>query len=167
MKHRFKSLAERTAVLSEEGIFLEEYMIRREVFIAGSGEDAVYAELDRRIAVTRRVLVKGLETPGVPGPALPGGLRKPSPPRSAAFPAAGSSGIVPGVIWVCRDVREEASRFSGNFSFFPCPYVRAAGTLIVRTAILAGAEGGCRAERGAAEAKAACAPGAVRKGAFW
>jgi L-serine dehydratase len=204
MKYRFHTYAELSAILEGEGLSAEAYAVKREAFIAGSSEEAVYAELDRRIGVTRQALIKGLETPqhsrsgltrgaAVAFGASSRGLIRDGLYRRAiayalainevnacggkvvSFPTAGSSGVVPGVIWAWQDERagQAGSGVEGALlpfappSLVPPPYdgglrgafliAGIAGVLIAQGATLAGAEGGCQAECGAAGAMAACA----------
>ncbi|MDR1949696.1 MAG: L-serine ammonia-lyase, iron-sulfur-dependent, subunit alpha [Spirochaetaceae bacterium] len=207
MKYRFLTYTELAAILEEEGLSPEAYAVKREAFIAGISEDAVYAELDRRIAVTRRALIKGLESPQFSRSGLTRGAAAvfaASPRRLirddlyrravtyalsinevnacggkvVSFPTAGSSGIVPGVIWAWWDSRVKDAELEPGIGetaadkkplppFFPPPYderlrgafliAGLAGVLIAQGATLAGAEGGCQAECGAAGAMAACA----------
>jgi L-serine dehydratase len=90
--------------------------------------------------------------------------------KVVSFPTAGSSGIVPGAIWAWWDGGAEgAGPAPGAGSLPRCdppydPQLRGAfliaalaGVLIAQGATLAGAEGGCQAECGAAGAMAACA----------
>ncbi|MDR2742204.1 MAG: L-serine ammonia-lyase, iron-sulfur-dependent, subunit alpha [Treponema sp.] len=92
--------------------------------------------------------------------------------RIVSFPTAGSSGIVPGAIWAWWDLRRGGIRDGegpeiGEIEPWAPPYdqnLRAAflvaslaGILIAQEATLAGSEGGCQAECGAAGAMAACA----------
>jgi L-serine dehydratase len=92
--------------------------------------------------------------------------------RIVSFPTAGSSGIVPGAIWAWWDLRREGApnpegREIGEPEPLAPPYERSlreaflvsslAGILIAQEATLAGSEGGCQAECGAAGAMAACA----------
>jgi L-serine deaminase len=69
---------EKLAGLQEcgQGFTYEIITVKRESFISGQSEDAVIRELDRRIAVTRASIVKGLTLPGFAprslSPALPG-----------------------------------------------------------------------------------------------
>jgi L-serine dehydratase len=199
MKYRFLTYAELAAILQEEGISAEAYAVKREAFIAGISEEGVYAELDRRIAVTRRALVKGLETPQHSRSGLTRGAAAAFAASSrrlvhdglyrraiayalsinevnacggkvVSFPTAGSSGIVPGAIWAWWDGRagEPApSAGTGPLPGYEPPFdprlrgaflvAALAGVLIAQGATLAGAEGGCQAECGAAGAMAACA----------
>ncbi|MDR2485255.1 MAG: L-serine ammonia-lyase, iron-sulfur-dependent, subunit alpha [Treponema sp.] len=95
--------------------------------------------------------------------------------KIVSFPTAGSSGIVPGAIWAWWDTKEAEKRPSNQETsaglppFCEPPYaplVRGAfliasltGAVIAQGATLAGSEGGCQAECGAAGAMAASALG--------
>jgi L-serine dehydratase len=133
MKYRFHSFVELAEILQTEHLTLEEYALKREAFIRGIPESAVYEELDRRIAVTRRSLITGLREPqfsrsaltrgaaaafyGAPRRLVRDGLFRRAPAyalsinevnacggKIVAFPTAGSSGIVPGAIWAWWDM---------------------------------------------------------------
>lgn len=73
--------------------------------------------------------------------------------RIVAAPTAGSAGVLPGVLFALRELRdasdEELNRGVANAA--------AIGMLITRMATVSGAEGGCQAEVGAASAMAASA----------
>jgi L-serine dehydratase len=200
MKYRFHTFAELEANLREENLPVEDYAVKREAFMAGIAESAVYRELDRRIAVTRASLIKGLAFPQVSRSGLTRGaaaafagaerkLVEDSLYRRAAsyalainevnacggkivsFPTAGSSGIVPGLIWAWWDSQagktEPAAVSPAVPPMLDPPYdprLRGAfliasltGVLIAQGATLAGSEGGCQAECGGAGAMAACA----------
>lgn len=138
MKYRFSTFSELSSILVAEGLEAPEFAIRREAFLAGRPEAEIISELDRRIAVTRSSLSKGLGTPQrsrsglTAGAAVAyaksrrrvagGGLL----PRAVAyslavnevnacggkvvsFPTAGSSGIAPGAIWAWWDERAGTS----------------------------------------------------------
>jgi L-serine dehydratase len=202
MKFRFHTFAELEANLREGGVSLEEYAVKREAFTAGIPESVVYDELDRRIAVTRSSLIKGLESPQCSRSGLTHGaavafagsgrgLVKDGLFRRAvsyalainevnacggkivSFPTAGSSGIVPGVIWAWWDAQAAEGGVVGQNSQLGVPpmveppyppklrgaFLAASltGVLIAQGATLAGSEGGCQAECGGAGAMAACA----------
>ncbi|MDR2029179.1 MAG: L-serine ammonia-lyase, iron-sulfur-dependent, subunit alpha [Treponema sp.] len=199
MKFRFHTFADLEAILREGGISPEDYAVKRESFISGLPEENVRAELDRRIAVTRQSLIRGLETPqhsrsgltrgaaaafagGQKGLVRDGLFRRAIAyalsinevnacgGKVVAFPTAGSSGIVPGVIWAWWDHKSgQGQPEAGIFPLSPYeppfdPRLRGAfllaslaGVLIAQGASLSGAEGGCQAECGAAGAMAACA----------
>ncbi|MDR3147069.1 MAG: L-serine ammonia-lyase, iron-sulfur-dependent, subunit alpha [Treponema sp.] len=196
MKYRFHTFAELEANLREGDLQVEDYAVKREAFIAGITEAAVYGELDRRIAVTRASLIKGLESPQLSRSGLTRGaavafagaerrLVNDDLFRRAAsyalainevnacggkivsFPTAGSSGIVPGLIWAWWDSRGGGGSGPGVPPMLNGPYdprLRGAflvasltGVLIAQGATLAGSEGGCQAECGGAGAMGACA----------
>jgi L-serine dehydratase len=191
MKFNFYSFAELAAIMNEQKIAIEDYAIKREAFICGFSENAVLAEIDRRIIITRDALERGLKNPQHSKSGLTKGAavafntarrrliqdslyRKALSfalainevnacgGRIAAFPTAGSSGIVPGIIWAWWDTKSDTQPFSVSL---PVPdKLRGAflvagltGILISQSASLSGAEGGCQAECGSAGAMAACA----------
>jgi L-serine dehydratase len=197
MKYRFHTFLELEAILQSGRMPVEEYAVKREAFISGLSEAAVYGELDRRIAVTRNSLIKGLETPQHSRSGLTQGAAvvfagaerrlihddlfrravayalsinevNACGGKIVSFPTAGSSGIVPGVIWAWWDSRRSTETPpSGIPPMLDPPYdpkLRGAflvssltGVLIAQGATLAGSEGGCQAECGGAGAMAACA----------
>ncbi|MDR1863459.1 MAG: L-serine ammonia-lyase, iron-sulfur-dependent, subunit alpha [Treponema sp.] len=143
MKFRFHNFAELREILHTEKISAPRYALEREAFITGSSVEAATAELDRRIEVTRRALVKGLQNPqlsrsGLTRGAAPAfansertlvgdGLYRRSAAyalavnevnacggRIVSFPTAGSSGIVPGTIWAWWDIRREGGQKGEN-----------------------------------------------------
>lgn len=202
MKFRFLSYIELESILAESALSAESYAIKREAFISGRSEGDIEGELDRRIAVTRAALEKGLGE----AQRSRSGLTEGSAVKVAtsarrlvgdglfsraiayslavnevnacggkvvSFPTAGSSGIVPGAIWAWWDERGPIAQASPPP---PLPSAPAApkqpfderlrgaflnaslvGVLIAQGATLAGAEGGCQAECGAAGAMAAAA----------
>ena len=79
--------------------------------------------------------------------------------KVVAFPTAGSSGIVPGAIWAWWDVRGPGAGETPYDDRLRGAFLNASlvGVLIAQGATLAGAEGGCQAECGAAGAMAAAA----------
>ncbi|OHE61055.1 MAG: serine dehydratase [Treponema sp. GWA1_62_8] len=206
MKFRFLSFDELAEIVESEPIDAESFALKREAFISGKTEAGIEAELDRRIAVTRKALIRGLGEPqrsrsgltdgaavklaAFPSPLVRDGLFARALRYSLAinevnacggkvvsFPTAGSSGIVPGSIWAWWDSRaSRASRTpsadpdaSGVPAALDPPYdpllrgaflnASLAGILIAQGATLAGSEGGCQAECGAAGAMAAAALG--------
>lgn len=207
MKYRFHNLTELIEILKAEQIPIEEYALKREAFIWGIPESAIQDEIDRRIAVTRRSLIKGIAEPQrsrsglVQGAAVSffGAKRQfihnrlfrrtaayalsineinACGGKIAAFPTAGSCGIVPGAVWAWWDTfHDDAGPETAETEGLPLempemfeppydPRLRGAflissltGVLIAQRATLAGAEGGCQAECGCAGAMAACALG--------
>jgi L-serine dehydratase len=132
MKFRFHSFSEMKEILDSETLTPEEYAIKREAFIRGQGEDVILGEIDRRIAITRASVIKGLKDPQYSRSGLTQGaavafynserrIIKDEFYRRAvayslainevnacggkivAFPTAGSSGIVAGAIWAWWD----------------------------------------------------------------
>jgi len=201
MKYRFLSFTDLASILREEGLTLEAYALARESFISGKGETAVIDELERRIWITRASLDLGISvaqcslsglTQGAAVKFAASGRRlvrddlftraisyslavnevNACGGKVVAFPTAGSSGIIPGVLWAWWDTHgpgtvnpSTGSQGSGNpqsdviggieklrGAFLNASMV---GVLIAQSATLAGAEGGCQAECGAAGAMAA------------
>jgi L-serine dehydratase len=132
MKFRFHSFQEMAEILRAEQISVEDYAIKREAFFSGQSEDAVLHELDRRIAITRNSIIKGLADPQYSRSDLTHGAAvaffrtqkrfiqdglyrrtvayalavnevNACGGKIVAFPTAGSSGIVPGAIWAWWD----------------------------------------------------------------
>jgi L-serine dehydratase len=192
MKFNFHSLTELLDILKAEQIDLAAYALKRELFLSGQGEEAVLAELDRRIAVTRASIDRGIAEAQYSKSGLVKGSAAAyhaAPARFihddlynrtityalavnevsacggkiVAFPTAGSSGIVPGTIWAWIDSRSLPD--AGRQTLLRAAFFAAAitGALIAQRADLAGAEGGCQAECGAAGAMAACALSLLEK----
>jgi len=188
MTYRFSSFAELAALLQDAGIDAESYAVRREAFVSGRSEEAVLAELDRRIAVTRAALDRGRAEPQRSLSGLTDGAAVKFASRAralvadelhsraigyalavnevnacggkvVAFPTAGSSGIVPGAIWAWWDSRGPGTVDAPYDERLRGAFLNASlvGVLIAQGATLAGAEGGCQAECGAAGAMAAAA----------
>jgi L-serine dehydratase len=134
MKFRFHGFSEMSEILLQERISAEEYAVKREELISGQGGEAILNELDRRIAVTRAAIIKGLTEPQHSRSGLTRGaasaffyrerrfidnelFRRTAAYALAinevnacggkivAFPTAGSSGIVSGAIWAWWDTR--------------------------------------------------------------
>lgn len=132
MKFRFNGFTEMSEILSLERISAEDYAVKREAFISGTSEDAILNETDRRIAVTRASIIKGLSEPQYSRSGLTKGAAaaffrserrlvkddlfrrtvayalavnevNACGGKIVAFPTAGSSGIVPGAIWAWWD----------------------------------------------------------------
>ncbi|AEJ18593.1 L-serine ammonia-lyase, iron-sulfur-dependent, subunit beta [Gracilinema caldarium] len=207
MKYQFSTLKELYEILESERLTIDEYLLQREAFLSGKNLELVIAELDRRIAITRQALIRGLSEPQQSRSGLTQGaayrylrssnriVRDPFFHRTVAyalsinevnacggkivaFPTAGSSGIVPAVIWAYWDsfVPEESKAATETNSetrvisvprSLDPPYSRSlrsafliaslVGIFIAQGATLAGAEGGCQAECGSAGAMAAAA----------
>ncbi|MFQ3547943.1 MAG: L-serine ammonia-lyase, iron-sulfur-dependent, subunit alpha [Termitinemataceae bacterium] len=206
MNYQFSTIQELQDILESEGLEFDGYLIQREAFITNKSQDQVLCELDRRISVTRAALIRGLSEPQISRSGLTQGaafacfenrtwlVRDPFFQRViayalainevnacggkiVAFPTAGSSGIVPGVLWAWWDTFAEPKSPSSPesdslvFPFLPGPLeppyerrLRGAflmasliGIVIAQGASLAGAEGGCQAECGSAGAMAAAA----------
>jgi L-serine dehydratase len=184
VKTRFHTVQDLASVLESENLPLGGYLVAREAFIQGKTVDEVNAELDRRIQITRAALDRGLSAPQLSFSGLTRGnaVRLAAPEKAIvtdpfytraiayalavaevnacggrviSFPTAGSCGIVPGTLWAFRDTRPSGeeiddARFREAFLVASC-----VGILIAERATLAGAEGGCQAECGAAGAMAA------------
>ncbi len=202
MKFRFLSYKELESILAESGLGAEDYALKREAFISGRSEAEIEVELDRRIAVTRTALEKGLAEAQRSRSGLTDGaaVKVASSTRRlvadglvsraisyslavnevnacggkvVSFPTAGSSGIVPGAIWAWWDERGPSAREAPPPPLPAVPpspaqpydarlrgaFLQASlvGVLIAQGSTLAGAEGGCQAECGAAGAMAAAA----------
>ncbi|MDR2394265.1 MAG: L-serine ammonia-lyase, iron-sulfur-dependent, subunit alpha [Treponema sp.] len=198
MQFRFHTFSELEAILQAENIPAPAYGIKREAFMSGVPEEEILTEIDRRIAVTRNALSKGIENPQHSRSGLTKAaavafassarhlIRDELFTRSLAyalainevnacggkvvsFPTAGSSGIVPGLIWAWWDTRENRAPTGAFSRVHPGspPYdsrlrdafvvASLTGVIIAQGATLAGSEGGCQAECGAAGAMAACA----------
>ena len=142
MKFKFDNLNELLEILNspeEESapISAPDYVIKREAFISGLGEEAVLEKLDKRIAVSRASLIKGLTIPQFSSSGLTRGAAaafynsekklmddglfrrsisyalainevNAAGGKIVAFPTAGSSGIVSGAIWAWWDVKNKA-----------------------------------------------------------
>jgi len=203
MKYQFSNLKELEDILQTERLDFDVYLLHREAYLSNKSLETVSAELDRRIAITRQALIRGLTEPQRSRSGLTKGaaydyLRNSSRiitdpffhravayalsvnevnacgGRIVAFPTAGSSGIVPGVIWAYWDtfvlgtpMPEVGNSLLSEPQSLDPPYdrpLRAAflmavlvGIFIAQGATLAGAEGGCQAECGSAGAMAAAA----------
>ena len=201
MKYRFVSFTDLASILEEEGLTLESYGLARESFISGKTEAAVTEELERRIWITRASLDQGLRVAqhSLSGLTQGAAVKFAASKRRlvgdglftraisyslavnevnacggkvVAFPTAGSSGIIPGVLWAWWDTRGPGASTTGTVSKgagspqscagagiekLRGAFVNASivGVLIAQSATLAGAEGGCQAECGAAGAMAA------------
>jgi L-serine dehydratase len=183
MNWLFSTAAELLARASEAGLSLPDFLVARESFHSGVSAEASRKEVARRIRITRQSLDAGLSRPqrsfsGLTDGAAArlaaapvGGAADPlfrlalayalavnevnaTGGRIVAFPTAGSSGVVPGVLWAYRDARRpemdaDSKPFQDAFLV-----ASAVGMVIASRATLAGASGGCQAECGAAAAMA-------------
>jgi L-serine dehydratase len=181
---KFTTSADLLSRADDAGLSLADYLVARDAFYAGTGAEAVRAELARRIRITRHSLDEGLARPKLSFSGLTTGsafalASSASLPvgddffnkalcyalsvnevnacggKIVAFPTAGSCGIVPGVLWAWRDARN--GELGPDSRSFQDAFVVASGIgmLIAARATLAGAVGGCQAECGAAAAMAA------------
>ena len=179
----FASARQMLAFCEEQGCTLSEAFMRRdEVLLACSGKsaDETHVYLDRVLDVMRAsVAPEGVQTMGglIGGESgavlalenMRGGFglglgklcsyalgvleTNASMGRIVAAPTAGSSGVIPAVLFYLQDTQ------GFDDDQLKCALVNAAavGQLIARNATVAGAEGGCQAEIGAASAMAASA----------
>ncbi|MDR1301953.1 MAG: L-serine ammonia-lyase, iron-sulfur-dependent, subunit alpha [Treponema sp.] len=194
MQCKFHTFSELEAILEAEQIPAPDYGIKREAFMSGVSEERLLTEIDRRIEITRNALIKGLKHPQHSRSGLTKGaaaafvsatrrlIQDDLFTRSLAyslainevnacggkvvsFPTAGSSGIVPGIIWAWWDTKGNPTPEMAQIREAPYDsrlrdaFVVASltGVIIAQGATLAGSEGGCQAECGAAGAMAACA----------
>ena len=193
MKFKFSSLTELLEILHSENISLEDYAVKREASLLGISEKSVLYRMENRIGVTRSSLIKGLAIPQYSKSGLTKAaaslyfnsqkklldnelFRRTAAyslainevnacgGRIAAFPTAGSSGIVSGAIWAWWDVKNNAPMIPVMDDLgLPKKLIAAflvsamTGVIISQNATLAGAEGGCQAECGSAAAMAASA----------
>jgi L-serine dehydratase len=138
MKYQFSTLKDLQELLQTEQLEFDEYLLKREAFLSNKSPDVVTIELDRRIVITREALIRGLSEPQRSRSGLTNGaayaylrntnrlLKEPLYHRAiayalainevnacggkvVAFPTAGSSGIVPGVIWAYWDTLRSGS----------------------------------------------------------
>jgi L-serine dehydratase, iron-sulfur-dependent, alpha subunit len=186
MSWLFSTASELLARASESRLSVADYLVAREAFYSSQAPEAIRTEVSRRIRITRQSLDAGLAKPQHSFSGLTSGaaakMASSSPGvvsdplfrlaltyslavnevnacggKIVAFPTAGSSGVVPGVLWAYRDVRR--NDIDADSREFQDAYVvaSAVGMVIANRATLAGAAGGCQAECGAAAAMAAAA----------
>lgn len=189
MSWLFSTAAELLSRARESGMSLPDFLVAREAFYSSQTPEAVRAEVARRIRITRQSLDAGLAHPQRSYSGLTAGAAATlasstkatvADPlfRSAlvyslainevnacggkivAFPTAGSSGVVPGLLWALRDTRRPD--LDADSEPFQDAFIAASavGMVIANRATLAGAAGGCQAECGAAAAMATA-------GALW
>ncbi len=186
MNWKFTSSIDLLARAGDAGLGLCDYLVKRDAFYAGTSEEAIRAELARRIRITRHSLDEGMSRPQLSFSGLTVGAAHSlaasanSPVadeffgkalvyalavnevnacggKIVAFPTAGSCGIVPGVLWAWRDARSPSLGPDSRVFQDAFTMASAIGMLVAARATLAGAEGGCQAECGAAAAMAAAA----------
>jgi L-serine dehydratase len=184
MSWLFTTAAELLERASEASLSVPDFLVAREAFNSSQDAEAVRTEIARRIRITRQSLDAGLSRPQTSYSGLTSGAAAAlaASPRLTlsdplfrlaltyalavnevnacggkivAFPTAGSSGVVPGVLWAYRDVRRKD--LAADSREFEDAFVVASGVgmVIANRATLAGAAGGCQAECGAAAAMAA------------
>jgi L-serine dehydratase len=180
----FSSAAELLDLVEGSGLSLPAWMVAREAFLSGRDEAAVRAELGRRLAISHTALVRGFREPQRSASGLTDGAAarlhaaEALPVRDelwnralayavavnevsacggriVAFPTAGSSGIVPGLLWAWRDEREPELSASHPRLQDAVAVAGAIGAVVAARATLAGAAGGCQAECGTAGAMGA------------
>ncbi len=180
----FSSGSELLALCEKNNIKIYEMMLVREVHISQKNKDLIRGEMLESLAVMKKAIMRGLTEDIRSISGLTGGDAKRLIQYSessrtvagesmnkavaaamavlevngamgqiVAAPTAGSSGILPGSIIIT------AERFSKNDEDIVNALFTAAavGYIITRNATVAGAEGGCQAETGAAAAMAAAA----------
>lgn len=181
MYHNLKELLQRA---EENHVLISEIVLKNEMEEFGISSEEVYEKLKERIQVMERAAKKALEqslsTAGnlISGTAmqqmqhtasgktlcgefmnkamamaLSGSEVNASMGRICAAPTAGACGILPAVLFSIRDERkiEEKTVLDALLT------ASGIGTIIMKNATVAGAEGGCQAECGVAAAMAAAA----------
>lgn len=180
----FTNATELLALCEEEKIGLGEAMLRRETALTGAGREEILERMARSLLIMREAAATALAAPQKTMGGLIGGeamaldaRRKTASPvcgplmaRAIAIamgtlevnasmglivaaPTAGSCGVLPGALLS----QAEAFGFGEEQLLDALLSAGAVGYLIARNATVAGAEGGCQAEVGAASAMAAAA----------
>ena len=180
----FTNAAELLALCEKEEIGLGEAMLRRETALTGAGREEIRERMARALLIMREAAATALAAPQKTMGGLIGGeamaldaRRKTASPvcgplmaRAIAIamgtlevnasmglivaaPTAGSCGVLPGALLS----QAEAFGFGEEQLLDALLSAGAVGYLIARSATVAGAEGGCQAEVGAASAMAAAA----------
>ena len=180
----FTNAAELLALCEKEEIGLGEAMLRRETALTGAGREEIRERMARSLLIMREAAATALAAPQKTMGGLIGGeamaldaRRKTASPvcgplmaRAIAIamgtlevnasmglivaaPTAGSCGVLPGALLS----QAEAFGFGEEQLLDALLSAGAVGYLIARNATVAGAEGGCQAEVGAASAMAAAA----------
>jgi len=180
MTYTFRNTKELKEILKNKKISLYDFFIERECYLFDRKKEDVIKELTEKVLITRSAIEKGLKEPQVSFSGLTQGsankvwknkafLIKDNFYQKAimyslaiievnacsgkivSFPTAGSCGIVPGLLWAYKDAYDITDdKLLEGFVAASC-----VGMLISINATLAGAEGGCQAECGAAAAMAA------------
>lgn len=182
MKYNFTTAAALLKLCNDHNCGMGEIMVRREMELKECSRDAVTAGLERAYTIMREAVELSLSQPQKSMGGLIGGeainlarlakenrsLCGGTSSKAAAYamgtlevnasmglivaaPTAGSSGVLPGVLLAL----EQDKGFSHSEIIDALATASAIGYLIARNATIAGAEGGCQAEVGAASAMAA------------
>lgn len=180
----FTTAAQLLALCQEGSVTLGEAMLRREMDLTGASREEIMARLERSLEIMEQAAAAALAAPQKTMGGLIGGeaialearreagkaVCGPLLARSAAIamgtlevnasmglivaaPTAGSCGVLPGALLG----QAEAFGFKREALLEGLLTASAVGYLIARNATIAGAEGGCQAEVGAASAMAAAA----------
>ena len=184
MSINFTSGAELLGMCNKNNIKMYEMMLVREVYISQRSKDVILNEMKENLEVMKKAIERGLNEDIRSVSGLTGGdakklrqyyekdttaagqdLNKAVAAAMAvlevnaamgqivAAPTAGSSGILPGAVITTAKRFGKTDEDMVNALFTAA----AVGYLITRNATVAGAEGGCQAETGAAAAMAAAA----------
>ncbi|MDD3704510.1 MAG: L-serine ammonia-lyase, iron-sulfur-dependent, subunit alpha [Clostridiaceae bacterium] len=180
----FTSGSELLSMCSKSNVKIFEIMLAREVYLSQKSKDSIISEMQENLSVMKRAIERGLTEDIRSVSGLTGGdakklryyhekgqtvagqeLNKAVAAAMAvlevngamgqivAAPTAGSSGILPGAIITTAERFGKTDEDVINALFT----ASAVGYLITNNATVAGAEGGCQAETGAAAAMAASA----------
>lgn len=178
----FRNAQELLACCEKENITIAEAMIQREVSLSGHAREKVQSQMAHSYDIMKSAVHKALEEELVSIGGLIGGESKKLYERRnksvcgmlmskaisyamgvlevntsmgliVAAPTAGSSGVIPGVFLALQEEYD----FSDEQMIEALFTAGAVGYIITRNATVAGAEGGCQAEVGAASAMAAAA----------
>lgn len=182
MRYVFSTGAQLLDICTKENIPIHEAMLRRELELSELSRNAIREEMRVNLDVMRASVQKGLREAHRSVSGLSGGdaqkldayaassLMGPlmaravaaamavvevnaSMGRIVAAPTAGASGVLPGTLLIAAEFRGwgDDKLIDGLFT------AAAVGAIIATNATIAGAEGGCQAETGAAAAMAAAA----------
>lgn len=178
----FRNAQELLACCEKENITIAEAMIRREIALSGHEREKVQSQMAHSYHIMKNAVHKALEEELVSIGGLIGGESKKLYQRRnqsvcgelmskaisyamgvlevntsmgliVAAPTAGSSGVIPGVFLALQEEYD----LSDDQMIEALFTAGAVGYIITRNATVAGAEGGCQAEVGAASAMAAAA----------